>query len=345
MLLTAVAYCSRLPKIGADFIVLPDVLIDTFPLEAAMNRRSDGFTLVELLVVIAIIGILVSMLLPAVQAARESARRTECNNNLKQIGLSIHHYHDVIKTFPPGRFQGAPGKPYATHSLLLPYMEQENIYKSIDFSVPWDHANNALPRATKISTFRCPSNYGPPATTGWAPNNYHGCEGNRLDKAQSTGANGVFYNNSAIYMADIIDGTSNTLAFSERLTGDFSNAIATEESDLFAPGGSPATPDEGMNTCQSIDFTDLSFQSQSKSGGVWLAGAPDNFVGIQTISPPNSRSCVFPPAKSVLTANSGHPGGVNAVRCDGSVSFIPDTIDLAVWRAFGSRNGREPLTP
>jgi prepilin-type N-terminal cleavage/methylation domain-containing protein/prepilin-type processing-associated H-X9-DG protein len=310
-----------------------------------ITHKARGFTLVELLVVIAIIGILVSLLLPAVQAAREAARRTECNNNLKQIGLSIHHYHDAMKAFPPGRFQGFPGKPYGTHSLILPYMEQENVYKSIDFSVPWDHANNAVPRATKISTFRCPSTYGTPVPNGWAPNNYHGCEGNRLDKAQSTGANGVFFNNSEIYMADIIDGTSNTLAFSERLTGDFSNAIATEESDLFAPGTSPATPDDGMNTCQSIDYTDLTYQSQSKSGGVWLAGAPDNFLGIQTISPPNFRSCVYPPAKSVLTAGSGHPGGVNALRCDGSVSFIPDTIALNVWRAFGSRNGREPLSP
>src|SRR5688572_17681540 len=113
-----------------------------------MSRR--GFTLVELLVVIAIIGILVALLLPAVQAARESARRMQCSNNLKQIGLGLHNYHDTIKCFPPGRWGGTGGKVWGPHSLILPFIEQGNAHALIDFSVFWDHPNNAAARAAKV---------------------------------------------------------------------------------------------------------------------------------------------------------------------------------------------------
>jgi len=306
-----------------------------------MNRPRPGFTLVELLVVIAIIGILVALVLPAVQAAREAARRTQCVNNLKQIGLALQNYHDTHGTFPPGRWGGMSGKVYGTHSLILPFMEQQTTFDTIDFTQNYDHVNNTLPRSTILKTFLCPSDPQSVAPVGWAGNNYHGCEGSTLDKAQSTGANGVFFNRSGIKMADIIDGTSNTIAFSERLKGDWSNAIVTERSDLFGPGGTPITADDGMLACRAMNISNLANQNQSFSGSLWLAGAADNFIGIQTAAPPGDRSCVFPPGKSSLTANSRHTNGVTVLKCDGSVDFIGKSINLFTWRSYGSRDGGE----
>lgn len=305
------------------------------------TRRASGFTLVELLVVIAIIGILVALLLPAVQAAREAARRTQCYNNLKQIGLALQNYHDTQGCFPPGRWGGVGGKVYGTHSLILRYMEQQIVFDTIDFSVTYDHVNNTVPRGTVIKTFLCPSDPQTAPPIGWAGNNYHGCESNNLDKAEVNGANGVFSNRSGTKIADIVDGTSTTAMFSERLKGDWSNAIATEYSDLFRPPGSPVTADDGMLLCRNFDWRNLSNQNQSNSGAPWLAGNVDNFIGFQTAAPPGDRSCVFPPGKSSLAANSRHTNGVNLLRCDGSVDFVAKQIDLFIWRALGSKNGRE----
>jgi prepilin-type processing-associated H-X9-DG protein len=177
---------------------------------------------------------------------------------------------------------------------------------------------------------------------GWAGNNYFGNGGSNLQKSQAAGANGVFYNNNDIRMAEITDGLSNTAAFSERLKGDFSNAIATERSDLFGPSGpQPNTPDEAMNACRAMDANDLANQSRSSSGAPWLAGSPDNVADYQHVAPPGDRSCAFPPNRSSWAANSFHSGGVNLGKCDGSVSFYSRTIDVQVWRAIGSRNGGE----
>lgn len=301
-----------------------------------MSRHRKGFTLIELLVVIAIIGILVALLLPAVQAAREAARRTECANNLKQFGLALHTYHDSQKSFPPGRWGGAGGRVYGPHGLLLQYMEQSNVHQLINFRKFWDDPENAAARATTVATFLCPSDPQGSAPPGWAGNNYQHNEGS--DLAMSSG---TFFHSSYIRMADIVDGTSQTAAFSERFKGDWSNAIATERSDMFSPGGSPATPDDAMKVCANLDYKNLAYQRFSNSGAPWLAGTADHFVGYQHISPPQSRSCHFPPGKSARSANSGHPGGVNLLACDGAVAFISKTIDLRIWRGMGTREGRE----
>lgn len=309
-----------------------------------MSRHRSGFTLVELLVVIAIIGILVALLLPAVQAARESGRRMQCSNNMKQMGLALQNYHDTFKAFPPGRWGSFPGQAYSYQSLILRFMEQKTIYDAIDFTVPWGHANNTVPRSTHISTFLCPSDSQLRVPAGWAGNNYFGNGGSNLEKSQAAGANGLFYNKSDIRFSDITDGLSNTAAFSERLKGDFSNAIATEKSDLFGPSGpQPNTPDEAMNACRAMNAADLSNQSRSSSGAPWLAGSPDNVADYQHVAPPGDRSCAFPPNRSSWAANSLHPGGVNMVRCDGSVNFHSRTIDVLVWRALGSRSGGETV--
>lgn len=304
-----------------------------------MNRKARGFTLIELLVVIAIIGILVALLLPAVQAAREASRRTQCVNNLKQIGLAVHHYHDALKTLPNSRWGGAGGKVWSTNSLLLPFMEQGNAYALIDFSQLWDHANNAQARATVIPSFICPSDPQSSLPAGWAGTNYHACEGNH--PAQM---NGAFTHDASMpvtRLQDIRDGLSNTAAFSERFKGDWSNAIATERSDIFKPGGAPATADAAMLACRALDPNNLANQFISTSGAPWLAGTSDNFTAYLHVAPPGDRSCHFPGAGSMRTANSDHPNGVNLLKCDGSVTFVAKSVDLQAWRAYGSRNGGE----
>ena len=204
--------------------------------------QAGWFTLVELLVVIAIIGILVAMLLPAVQAAREAARRTQCFNNLKQVGLAIHNYHDTLLTFPSGwvasdpatnrpHVEGHPG--WGWNSLILPYMEQQNLHRSIDFNRAVIDPVNRAALNTELKTLRCPSDVGDgvfalPAEAGgvlmhMATSNYVGNFGTtELEDYEGAAigvigrGNGFFHHNSRLRMADILDGTSNTLAVGER---------------------------------------------------------------------------------------------------------------------------------
>lgn len=312
-----------------------------------LRRRSRrAFTLVELLVVIAIIGILVSLLLPAVQAARETARRMQCGNNFKQLTLALHNYHDTHRALPAGRtLQGI-----STHAFLLPFIEQGNVHDLVDFRVGWNHPSNDLARAVPISIFQCPSDPQSVLPDGWAANNYRVNQGSGilwgLPPADSgdpnfgmTGPNGVFYLNSWTRLAEILDGTSNTAALSEHGTGDFNNG-AWHRNDTFWPQTNPMTPDEAMRDCMAIDPTNLAFQRVSAVGAPWLQGYHSTSIYFH-VSPPNSRSCMFPPGRIATSAQSSHPGGVSMSLCDGSVRFVSETIDLVVWRALGTRKGGE----
>ncbi len=304
-----------------------------------MSQKRPAFTLVELLVVIAIIGVLVALLLPAVQFAREAARRMQCSNNLKQIGVALHLYHDAMKTFPPGRW--GVGR-HSINSLMLPFMEQENVYRKIDFSVASDHANNLAAQAMVVPIFICPSDK-TAIPFGWAGNNYYGCEGNVLEKAASTGANGLFCNNSCVPMGEISDGTSNTACFSERLKGDWSNSVVTIQSDNFKGPAGVITADEGMLACRAVNYSLLSNQSGSNTGAPWLFGTVAAGGGYQHVAPPGDCSCTFPPGKSSLAATSAHPNGVMLLKADGSASFVPKSVSLSVWRAWGSKDGNEAI--
>lgn len=316
------------------------------PLECFMSRNRHAFTLVELLVVIAIIGILVALLLPAVQAAREAARRMQCGNNMKQMGLAMHNYHDTYKTIPLGDVNGSTN-PVSAHARLLPYLEQINVYTLVDFNVPYNHANNNAARNTVVPSFICPSDPSKLPITLGGRNNYYWNAGNGVVMYASgaTGqppSNGIIYHNTVIRFADVTDGLSATAAFGEKLTGDGSNGISSPRTDTFQPGTYPNNADEATAQCNAVDVTNLSMQGYSNVGGPWLQQYHSTNQ-YNHVLPPNGRSCMYPPGRIATTANSQHPGGVQVTLCDGSVRFVASTIDILTWRALGSRDGGESV--
>jgi prepilin-type N-terminal cleavage/methylation domain-containing protein/prepilin-type processing-associated H-X9-DG protein len=303
-----------------------------------MNRSRSGFTLIELLVVIAIIAILIGLLLPAVQKVREAAARIQCQNNLHQIGLALHNYHSAYEKLPPGSNPSG----FTVVALILPFIEQDNVYKQIDFSLMANDPLNAGPTGTTIKTLLCPSDtiaLPPPGLGGG--NNYFANYGTEPWFFHTTSvANGVFglrEPNGGVKLTSIADGTSNTVAFSELCKGDFNNAIYSKPDWLnVSSAGLPTTTDQAYAICQSIDPTNLKYQWFS-AGGEWLN---DNNTGTaySHIGPPNSTNCAFPVnLRFAINASSYHTNGVNVVLCDGSVRFISNGISLVTWRALGTR--------
>jgi len=310
------------------------------------NRKPRGFTLIELLVVIAIIAILIALLLPAVQQAREAARRTQCKNNLKQLGLAIHNYHDTYLCIPIADVNGT-STPVSAHARLLPYIEQAALYNLVDFNVPYDHANNTVARSTELQAFRCPSDPTKlPASIG-GRNNYYWNAGSGIVMYTSgaTGqpaANGVVFHNRKIRFNDVTDGLSNTAGMAEKLTSDGSNGISSPKTDTFAPGTYPNNANEATQQCNAVDVTDLSKQGYSNVGGPWLQQYHST-TQYNHVLPPNGRSCMFPPGRIATTANSQHTGGIQLLLCDGSVRFISENVDLTTWRNLGSIDGGEVI--
>ncbi len=289
-----------------------------------MHRQSPGFTLVELLVVIAIIGILVALLLPAIQSAREAARRVQCQNNLHQIGIALHHYHDTCRSFPSG-FTWPNRTFWSGH--LLPYLEQKPMYESIDFDVRWDTTPNTEPCGTFLSVFRCPSSIATEHLTAQGipervPCTYLACtsgtvtrESGPLPLAGRPDSDGIFFINSGVRLADIIDGSSSTVAIGETI---FS----------FKGHG----PDHTGNN-QFLDhwyIGTLEGYGNEVSESMGSTGVAINSFGLS----------VFVDEKE-LCFSSRHPAGGQVVFADGAVSFIAETIDRTTWSAMGTRRGRE----
>jgi prepilin-type N-terminal cleavage/methylation domain-containing protein len=298
--------------------------------------RRKGFTLIELLVVIAIIAILIALLVPAVQKVREAAARSQCQNNLKQLGLALHNFHDGHKHFPPG----GDANSIAAQAYLLPYVEQQSVYKLIDFTQSASSATNATALSQKIPTYLCPSDPCASMPMTFPGNNYVFNYGSDI-KWGATDTQGVFFfGGQWTKFASITDGTSNSAAFCERRMGDFNNAVATNLTDLFANIGYPGNDvDLAVSMCQGIDPTNLAYQWRSDYGGYWIR------IWHMTLythaGPPNMRSCAYPPDRMMMVANSAHTAGVNLLLCDGSVRFISNGISLANWRALGTRNGND----
>ncbi len=329
-----------------------------------MTRR-PAFTLVELLVVIAIIGILVALLLPAVQAARESARRMQCTNNLKQVALSSHNFHDIRKAFPPGVYQlSFPSSPaYRGVSLfvkLLPYIEQNNLGDGWDEVDPLTNTvgGNASRTATVLPILICPSDVIPvnPVSTGsnrwYGITSYGGNGGMRSYDPQFASNDGVFFVigpgsqtdpiGQPIRMADVTDGLSNTLLFGER--SHFDRNHDSFAANIPSPGGG-----QFLNAMGTIGWWAPS-GGRLAGGDVTLSAyAPINF------SPPadfHGGATMVPPAtdfisyryyneRRVSAFGSLHPGGANFALADGSVRFISETIPLANLQRAAVRHDGE----
>jgi prepilin-type N-terminal cleavage/methylation domain-containing protein len=349
-------------------------------LYSSSSSRSRGFTLVELLVVIAIIGILVALLLPAVQAAREAGRRTQCLNNLKQLGLAIHNYHDTLKRLPFGKGAPypAPAVGYARwsqHALLLPFMEQGTTYSAIDFNYAPATPGMASPTfptfmpayqnaggqnniicLTYIAGFICPSD-GASVDPAWpGQNNYAGnqgtwlCDrsdnGNDPDATISPGevSHGIFYFLSKCTLASVTDGLSNTAFFSEKLRGQGTPS----RRDLFTMMNQDSLG-ATYSTCMATNVATAT-PLTSKWGWSWVMGE-NCCAQYNHVATPNSPSCAgipFPNGKMTnmsmqVSANSNHSGGVSVMMGDGSIRFVTSTVDLNVWRAVGTRDGNEAV--
>lgn len=293
-----------------------------------MPRKA--FTLIELLVVIAIISILLGLLLPAVQKVRESANRMKCQNNLKQMGIACHLYHDTHRSFPPGYVAAVsypdtpPGWGWA--AFLLPYIEQENLFRQIDFRRPVEQSQAIQ---TPLTIFLCPSDPSPPSdfpvTDGTliqlctaAPSSYAATVGQDASEVDAPTGDGVFYRNSKTRIADIIDGTSQTVMLGDRAWSQTNGIWAGAPNEAICRPGTANVWPNATGPAQTLILAHNN----------WINIATDADGGLDDFS-------------------SNHPGGINLLFADGSVHFIKSiTSDGPERRAFwalGTRAGRESI--
>jgi prepilin-type N-terminal cleavage/methylation domain-containing protein/prepilin-type processing-associated H-X9-DG protein len=330
-------------------------------------RTRRGFTLIELLVVIAIIAVLIALLLPAIQSAREAARRIQCTNNLKQLGISLHNYHSTLNAFPsagwiapltnwwvannltwPGHFR------YSFLLQSLPYMEQGVASNAMNFNIPlYDINGNDMPQNTtvyamQVQSFLCPSDVRSQNIGTESPCNYAACSGDGLPGGFGLAASygqpdGVMYLNSSTSMASILDGSSQTALVAESIIGNNSN---------IAPTPSSPNPVEVMvqlasdikvfaDTYTYFPLTDaqcaapLGFRWDRQTN--WIDGDYRHTLYDHYYTPNSTNyDCLRGPDHGWRTARSRHPGGVNTLFVDGSVKFIKNTVNPAAYRAVGT---------
>jgi len=315
-------------------------------------RKRAGFTLIELLVVISIISVLVSLLLPAVQAAREAARLTQCKNNIKQLVLALHNYSDINGMFPPGHLETGqenplPGQPTAQHQIglltyLLPFIEQNGLYRLIPFNQinPAQNINKNsafFPAAGRVvSTFLCPSDPTLLVALATAPANYMGNQGTDC-MCQFNQCSGIFGHSTFTKLSWITDGTSTTFAISETLRGDNNPATLL---DNYISSSSTSANAQDVTTCQSIAPT------ASDRGLSWIGGQPQyNMFSANRVPNDVLYDCRAPNFGCTnMAARSAHFGGVVAGMCDGSLHFINQNIDRTTYQALGTRSGGEMVS-
>ena len=304
-----------------------------------------AFTLIELLVVIAIIGVLVSLLLPAVQQAREAARRAQCKNNLKQFGLALHNYHEAHQTFPPGTTTSIGGLDASWRALLIPFLDQSNVYLTLDFTKTVSVSPNLAIRRTRLAIMQCPSDPKYYESADYAPTNYHACLGEASvftnGHASTSGGEGTFWQNSSVQFKHITDGTSNTMVFSEARIRDPLGL-------RYGTSGIPGTFNNcilGNGANPSVSVT--SFNGNPDRGYTWLLGTIRAFTYTTLLRPNdtffNDHECAGASTQYAGGARSLHTGGVHITLADGSVRFISDSIHVPTWKALGSRSKGEVL--
>ncbi|WP_165069134.1 DUF1559 domain-containing protein [Paludisphaera rhizosphaerae] len=350
------------------------------------SRGSRGFTLIELLVVIAIIAVLIALLLPAVQAAREAARRAQCVNNLKQIGLAMHNYHSAIGSFPMGggsvivngSVRTGWGN-WSAHSMLLPYLEQSAIFAAINFNLPnasedtTGQYQNTSATTTLINAFTCPSS--PPYPGNWLSGrpspytNYFASLGASMNQFYYNGnsrPNGVFEVGGTAYgIRDIVDGSANTIVFSEWRSGDNNNNVFNNPQDMVVYTSTPQNVADWNQPGCNMPYGAAAFvpwlqacgafartnptAHRSFIGQMWCQALLGRTLGNMLVAPnPNYPNCIIvnwggdnDGAWGSVGMSSYHSGGANAAFGDGSVRFLKSSVAQNVIWSLGTRNGGE----
>ncbi|WP_422922911.1 DUF1559 domain-containing protein [Singulisphaera sp. PoT] len=352
-----------------------------------MTQRRRGFTLIELLVVISIIAVLIALLLPAVQSAREAARRSQCTNNLKQIGLALHNYLSAYQVFPFGKGKNyvatlpssAAYARWSVHSQLLMFIEQGNLFNSINFFLPPEtpgmagdvpfmppyqnpNRENQTASLAQVSVFLCPSDGGTNLLSQWpGGNNYLGnldtwaCDLSESVPTQvdpNATPSGIFYYLSAVRVADVTDGLSSTCFFSEKIRGTDTNDGNARSDSLVMSGTITPVPNgfEGTRqNCESLN-PKTTTRLTRRQGMSWVMGEMC-CTSYNHVAVPNGKTCAgvgfsgsMANMPMQVPPSSLHPGGVNMLMGDGTVRFIKSSVALPTWRAIGTRNGGEVVS-
>jgi prepilin-type N-terminal cleavage/methylation domain-containing protein/prepilin-type processing-associated H-X9-DG protein len=317
-----------------------------------------GFTLIELLVVIAIIAILIGLLLPAVQKVRDAAARIKCGNNLKQIGLAVHGYHDANNQLPPqGTFVvGNPFASYSIHARILPYIEQANLYQLVDLNASY----SSQPAVTqqRVPIYLCPSEVRDQPKVGTPthyPVSYGASVGTWLAFDPNTGlwGDGAFGVNAKMTFASITDGLSNTVGFAEVKPWQPALRNGGQPQGANVPPPTLPTDVAGYGGAFATDWS----HTEWVNGEVLQTGATTAFPP-NTVVPYTTGGQIYDidftcqrlgnsttiRTYLVVTSRSYHPGGANALLMDGSVRFVRNSISQASWRAMGTRAGGEIIS-